>query len=71
MVAMEPDLRELMELIRSFGPVPEGPVELSPEYLAGVAYIEGLPQNQSGSDKSWVWKAISQHRDFFARVVPQ
>ena len=71
MEADDPEVRRLMELIRSFGPVPEGPVELSPEYLAGVAYIESLPQNQSGSDKTWVLEAISQHREFFARVVPQ
>ncbi len=68
---MDPELTQLLELIRSFGPVPTGPVELSPEYLAAVQRIEDLPRNQSGSDKSWVWKAISQYRDHFARVVRQ
>ena len=41
---------------------------LSETYLAHIARVEALPQNQSGADKSWVWRAVQQDRAHFARA---
>jgi hypothetical protein len=49
------------------GAVPS-PLPLSPEYLRAVEEIERHPDNQDGADKSWVWKALQQDRDHFARA---
>ncbi len=57
-----------MKLLDAVEPVPTGPVRLTPEYLKAVARVENHPDNRSGSDKSWVWKALERDRQFFARV---
>lgn len=41
---------------------------LSETYLAHIAQVEALPQNQSGADKSWVWRVVQQDRSHFART---
>jgi hypothetical protein len=38
---------------------------LSTEYLAAIEAVERLPQNQSGADKSWMWRAVVQARRHF------
>ena len=45
-----------------------GPVSLSPQYLRAVAWMESLPQNQSGADKSWVWRLDRAFMDYFRNV---
>jgi hypothetical protein len=45
------------------------PVKLSPAYLRAIEEIERHPDNQDGSDKSWVWRAMKRNRDHFARAV--
>lgn len=37
-----------------------GPVQLTAKYLAAIRAIEELPENQSGSDKTWVKAADEQ-----------
>jgi hypothetical protein len=41
------------------------PAILSPEYLRDVARCEALPENQDGSDKSWVETARRQFRQHY------
>jgi hypothetical protein len=41
---------------------------LSAAYLSAVEAVERLPQNQAGSDKSWVWRADLSDRQHFARA---
>ncbi len=36
------------------------PVTLSDEYLRMIEEVESAPENQSGSDKTWVWEAEVQ-----------
>ena len=55
-------LREATELAKSIR------IELDAEYLHAIASVEGLPQNQSGSDKSGVWKMEGAFRDHYRRV---
>ena len=47
---------------------PGSPIELSEEYLRGVAWQESLPENQSGADKTWVWKAEEAFRTHYVRA---
>ena len=48
-----------------------GPVTLSEEYLELVRRVEDLPQNQSGTDKTWVHDADRAAQEHFrqARLV--
>lgn len=62
---MDPDLEATLKMLKSFGPVPTGPVQLSPEYLKAVERVENLPSNRSGSDKTWVGEALRQFRAHF------
>ena len=64
---------EYDELVRILEPframtIETGPVELTEEYLRMIDEVESAPENQSGSDKTWVWKADRQYRDYFDRV---
>jgi hypothetical protein len=45
-----------------------GPVTLDEAYLRAIDVVEALPQNQSGTDKTWVWEAIERDRGHFARA---
>ena len=42
--------------------------ELTDDYLALVARVEAMPQNQSGADKSDVWRGLQAYRDSFKNV---
>jgi hypothetical protein len=64
---------EYDELVRILEPframtIETGPVELTEEYLRMVDEVESAPENQSGADKTWVWRADRQYRDYFDRV---
>jgi hypothetical protein len=45
-----------------------GYAPLSARYLKHIERVEALPQNQSGSDKSWVWETDEQDRRHFANA---
>lgn len=45
-----------------------GPVTLDDAYLRAVERVEALPENQSGSDKTWVHDAQRQFREHFKRA---
>ncbi len=49
--------------------VNESRSRLSESYLAAIAWIENLPQNQNGSDKTWVEETIEESRLHFAKAV--
>ena len=57
-------LAEATELARNIR------VDLTDEYLQLIAAVEALPQNQSGADKSWVWRADQAFREVFAKARP-
>lgn len=44
------------------------PAQLSTEYLRAIARCEALPENQNGSDKSWVERSRREFRQHYARV---
>jgi hypothetical protein len=45
-------------------------IELDAEYLRAIAIAEALPENQSGADKTWVWRMDRAFREHFKRVRP-
>ena len=56
-------LREATEMAASIR------IDLDDDYLRAIAVVEGRPENQSGSDKSWVWRVIDWSLKHFARAV--
>jgi hypothetical protein len=52
-------LREATELAKSIHPT------VDDQYREWILQIEALPENQSGSDKTWVWEAQQTFLDFF------
>lgn len=58
-------LRESTELAKSVR------IDLDDDYLANIARVEARRDNQSGTDKSWVWlmEAAFQHFYTTARRV--
>ena len=42
--------------------------EMTGDYLALIALVEALPQNQNGADKSSVWPAQQAYKAFFQNV---
>ena len=59
--------REATEMAKSIR------IELDDEYLANIARVEALPENQSGADKSWVWRMDEAFRSTArsARLLPR
>lgn len=47
-------------------PIPTGPVELSPFHRAAISWLQSLPQNRSGVDKTWVEEADTAWREHYA-----
>jgi hypothetical protein len=47
---------------------PPGPLKLNRKYLRNVAWQESLPDNQSGSDKTWVERTLWRDMDWWYRV---
>ena len=42
--------------------------EMTDDYLALLARVEAMPQNQSGADKSHVWRGLRAYRNAFKNV---
>ena len=42
--------------------------EMTEDYLALLARVEAMPSNQSGADKSHVWRGLQSYRNFFKKV---
>jgi hypothetical protein len=65
--------REYEELVRILEPfrkmrIETGPVTLSEDYLRMVEEVESAPENQTGSDKTWVELVFRQSREHFANA---
>jgi hypothetical protein len=41
-------------------------IELDEAYLRAIAAAEALSQNQSGADKTWVWRTVDSSTRHFA-----
>jgi hypothetical protein len=46
-------------------------IDLDEEYLRAIAIVEALPENQSGADKSWVWRMEHAFREHYRRARPR
>jgi hypothetical protein len=46
----------------------DGPIVLSEKYLADIARVESLVENQSDSDKTWVENALRDAEAHLARA---
>jgi len=57
-------LREATELAKTIR------IDLTEDYLHLISVVEALPRNQSGTDKSSVWRAERAFREVFTRVRP-
>lgn len=44
-------------------------IDLDDDYLRAIALVEAMPENQSGSDKTWVWGIVDASAKYFARAV--
>jgi hypothetical protein len=53
-------LREATELAKTIR------IDLDDDYLANIARVEARPENQSGADKSWVWRMEIAFQHFYA-----
>lgn len=42
--------------------------EMTDDYLALLAKVEAMPRNQSGADKSHVWRGLRTYTDSFKNV---
>ena len=62
------DLKALRLLDSYVGRVKSGPAALSAEYLDAIARCEALPENQNGSDKTWVERSRRQFREHYTRA---
>jgi hypothetical protein len=68
------DDQEYEELVRILEPfrnvrIETGPVALSEDYLRMVEEVESAPENQSGTNKTWVERAQREFREYFIRVA--
>jgi hypothetical protein len=64
-VTLEDGLRALDEAVELAKTIR---IELDDAYLAAIARVEALPQNQSGADKTWVARATLAFQRYFADV---
>jgi hypothetical protein len=44
--------------------------ELSDDYLSLIEAVEAMPQNQSGSDKTGIWRGLRAYRETFKHMQP-
>ena len=49
-------------------PIETGPVELTEEDLRMIDEVESAPENQSGSDKTWIEDSEREFLEYFACV---
>ena len=63
---LEDGLRALKEASKQAATIR---TDLDEEYLRAIGLVEGLPQNRSGADKTWVSRVIAVSNSYFARAV--
>ena len=64
------DYEQLVRILAPFRAmrIETGPVALSDEYLKMIEEVESAPENQSGSDKTWIEDSEREFLEYFARV---
>jgi len=62
---LEDGLRALREAAEQ---APSIRIDLDDAYLRAIALLEALPCNQSGADKSWVWRSDRAFRETYRRA---
>ena len=66
---MGPTLEDALRMLREAAEqAPFIRVELDEEYLRYIAAVEALPQNQSGTDKTWVERSDRAFREHYRHV---
>jgi hypothetical protein len=65
-VKLEDGLKALREAAEQ---APAIQVELDESYLRGIAAVEAMPGNRTGSDKTWVVDLIASSERHFARAT--
>ena len=66
---MGPSLEDALRMLREAAEqAPFIRVELDEEYLRYIAAVEALPQNQSGTDKTWVERSDRAFREHYRHV---
>jgi len=43
-------------------------IDIDDDYLHAIELAEALPENQSGADKTWVWRMDVASRTYFKHV---
>lgn len=64
---LEDGLRALREAAEQ---APSIRLDLDERYLRAIALVEAMPSNQSGADKSWVWRMDAAFRAELRLVRP-
>ena len=44
-------------------------IDLTDDYLALIAQVEAMPENQAGSDKSWVARLLGWSAEHYAKAT--
>ena len=67
---MDPADEEALRILDRFARLPRevGPVTLTEQYLAHIARVEALPQNQAGADKTAHHRAEVEFRNHYRRI---
>jgi hypothetical protein len=64
---MPPTIDDALSALREAAQLsPSIRIELDAAYLRAIAAAEALPQNQSGADKTWVWRTLDSSTRHFA-----
>ncbi|MBI3492767.1 MAG: hypothetical protein HY047_13465 [Acidobacteria bacterium] len=66
---MGPTLEDGLRMLREAAEqAPSIRIDLDETYRRAIALVEALPSNQSGADKSWVWRMDAAFREHYRRV---
>jgi len=66
---MDPELERVLEGLKETAEFAKTyHFEMTDDYLALLARVEAMPQNQSGADKSHVWRGLKAYVDTFRNV---
>jgi hypothetical protein len=69
MAAMRPTLEDGLRALREATELAKNiRIELDEDYLRWIEQVEARPENQSGADKSGVWRGDRAYRDSFTRA---
>lgn len=67
---MDPELERALEGLKKAAEFAKSyRFEMTDDYLALIARVEAMPENQSGADKSWVWRLLDSSARFYKSAV--